>query len=132
MEYLYYDYANTKTDITFSNYEKFITNGKIYKYYLFDLFLMRYDSNQPKDKVEKAYKYVAIQKILFLLPHFVNISFISYLYYKGLFEEQNFHSEKRIFKRLFFFYILCRISQKALLKYQVDDIITIQVKNKNK
>ena len=132
MDYLYYDYKNTKTEITLSNYEKFISNGKIYKYYLFDLFLMRFDSNQSRDKIEKAKNYVNIQKALFILPHLFNFSVISILYYRGFFDTHDYIAEKKIIKRLFCFYIICRIVQKGILKYQVDKLITSELINKSK
>jgi hypothetical protein len=123
MEYLEYDYKNVKTEINFENYEKFIWSRTIYKYYLKDLALMRYDPEMPEDKKKKADLILKKQKIFFALPY--PIVFASLYYYKrrNLFKTNFYLKEMKVFLNLFIVYASIRIFQKCLLKYEGDKLL---------
>jgi hypothetical protein len=123
MEYFKFDYANVKKEFGFSNYEKFIFNNKDYKYYMFDLGLLRYDMEVSEGIREKAKKIINCQKIMVALPYIVITGFIGYYHKRNYFKAKMYTREHRLFLNLFIFICAFRILQKGFLKYQSDETL---------
>lgn len=122
MEYLKFDYRNTKTELTLTNYEKFISSNKFFKFYLFDLMLTRYNVEVSSDIREQAVEYVRIQKILFVVPYAVVSLVFLYKHFSGFFVTKIYIRELKLLRNLIAFTFVWRMMQKGLLKYQVDQI----------
>jgi len=125
MEYFLFDYANVKTEKNFQNYENFITNNAIYKYYLFDLALLQHDQEIPLEYRIKAKNILSFHKAMFFIPYpFIG----AYLYMKkrnNFFTTQLYFKERALFFKLFTIIISFRVLQKAILKYQGDEILPL-------
>ena len=129
MEYLYYDYKNVKTDLTFSNYEKFVTNNISWKYYTFDLFCSCIDSEKTEKFRSKAKFYRNIMISIHLTPYLIVSLMFLYKIKKGFFITGHYEREFIYCKNLFLFVVFWRfIIQKPLLKYFVDDLIILNNK----
>lgn len=120
MDYRKYDYKNVDTAKTISNYEKFVSNNRCYKFYLFDLFLTQYDLEQSIEKRKSSKNYSSIQKILFFTPYIIIGSILTVKSYNGFFSTKLFTKEKALLKKLFVFMICWRIFHKMVIKYQGD------------
>jgi hypothetical protein len=123
MEYFEFDYTKIKKDLTFKNYENFISNGKFYKHYLFDLGLMRYDKNMPNSLKTKSENIIKLQKLLSILPYPLVLGRIAYLYKRNYFPVNMFEREFKTVINLFMFTLAVRALQKGFLKYQSDDVL---------
>lgn len=123
MEYFLFDYQNVKTEKNFQNYENFISNNAIYKHYLYDLALLQHDKEVTEEYRRKATKIVTINKMLFLVPYPL-ICFYLFLKKRNNFFTTNlFYEERVLFYKLFAGLFGYRLFQKALLKYQGDEIL---------
>lgn len=130
MEYFNYDYSNIKKET--KDYEKFISSGNPYKYYLFDLGLMQYDKEIDKSYREKAKNILYTQKVLMFAPYPVILLSLFYLKRRNYFSVNTVYD--REFKTLFHFFMIVigtRAFQKGLLKYQSDDLLQDVQKYKN-
>lgn len=123
MEYFSYDYSKINRDLKFTNYDNFITNMRIYKFYLFDLSLLTYDPITPKEKKNQARNILIRQKFLFILPYLIIFPTI-YFYNKSYFFSSGaLNKEINLIGKLFALVITIRIIQKALLKYEGDSLL---------
>jgi hypothetical protein len=123
MEYLDYDYKSIKKEITFPNYEHFITNGKVYKHYLFDLGLIKNDQQMPKELRRRAAEVLKIQKLFFVIPYPIVLARLIYLYRRNYFAVNMFEREFKTVINLFLLVFTTRVVQKGILKYQADDLL---------
>ncbi len=130
MEYMTFDYNNINKDVNFTNYYNFALNNKLYKFYIYDLFLSQYDNDLNKDYVEKSKSLANQQKFLLVLPYISIFSFITLYYFKGFFISKNFDKEKRLIIKLFLLTTTFRFFQKAYLKYECDSHLTTIYKSK--
>jgi hypothetical protein len=131
MEYFIYDYRNVKSNLEFTNYDRFITNFKTYKYYLFDLSLLKSDPKTDEATRSVACNIINKQKLLFLLPYVITgISFF-HLYQTNVFKSKIYLKEFKTVRSLFMLVLITRIIQKGLLKYEGDKILIETAKNKN-
>ncbi len=131
MEYFKYDYKNVNREINFTNYETFISNMKMYKYYLFDLSLIQYDPKVDL-KVRNKTKFVIYkQKFFFVLPYLVILPMILIYKKRNFFSTKMLHREFRFISSLFGGLLGVRILQKGLLKYDGDNILIDLAKNKS-
>lgn len=123
MEYFLFDYGSVKTEKSFQNYENFISNNAIYKHYLFDLGLLQHDKEVSAEYRNKAKNILFIHKALFFVPYpFIGF----YLFMKkrnNFFVTNLYYQERQLFFKLFSVILGYRILQKALIKYQGDDIL---------
>lgn len=123
MDYFVFDYKKANKEINFHNYESFISNNKTYKYYLYDLMLLRFDKNKSEEIRNKAKNHIFMQKLIFFAPYPI-ISLLVFLKYRsGFFSVQFYHLEQRYFFNLFMGLLGYRILQKAYLKYEGDKIL---------
>lgn len=123
MEYFSYDYSKINRDLKFTNYDNFITNMRIYKFYLFDLSLLTCDPITPKEKKNQARNILIRQKFLFILPYLIIFPTI-YFYNKSYFFSSGaLNKEINLIGKLFALVITIRIIQKALLKYEGDSLL---------
>lgn len=130
MEYFKFEYKNVKKEVNFSNYESFVTNMKNYKYYLFDLALMRHDPLINENAKSKANNIIQRQKLLFFMPYpMVAFTFL-YYHKKNLFTVSMVNRETKIVFNLFMMLIGVRILQKVLLKYEGDKLLIDIANNK--
>jgi hypothetical protein len=120
MDYRKYDYKNVNTELKLSNYEKFVSNNRCYKFYLFDMFLSQYDLEQNAKTRSLSKKYSNIQKVLLFTPYIIIGSVVSVKSYQGFFSTKVYYKEKELFKRLFMFMLIWRVFHKMALKYQGD------------
>jgi hypothetical protein len=122
MEYFEYDYTKVNRDLSFKNYEAFIS-GRLYKRYLFDLGLLRYDSNMPKTIKDRANDVLFLQKVMTLVPYPLVLARLYYLHRKGFFSVNNFEKEFKTVINLSLFVIAMRCLQKGVLKFQADELL---------
>ncbi len=123
MEYFLFEYASVKTEKNFQNYENFITNNAIYKHYLYDLGLLQYDKDVPAEYRDKARNILHMHKALLFMPY-PFIGFYLYLKKRNNFFLTNlYYQERQLFFKLFSVILSFRIIQKALIKYQGDEIL---------
>jgi hypothetical protein len=131
MEYFIYDYKNVNSNLEFTAYDKFITNFKTYKYYLFDLALLKCDPKTDQITRTNSSRIISRQKLLFFLPYPIVICSFIYLYKTNVFHAKLFSKELKTVKNLMGLVFLTRIFQKGLLKYEGDKILIGVAKNKN-
>ena len=123
MEYFSYNYKNVESEINFNNYDKFITNLKTYKYYLFDLALLQHDIKTEPEYRQKAKNIIFRQKILLIVPYIAIFSTFFYYYRRNFFQVKLLQKESKIVSNLFLFLLANRIFQKGLLKYEGDKLL---------
>jgi len=131
MEYFIYDYKNVKSRIEFTNYDRFITNFKTYKYYLFDLSLLRSDPKTDDTTRSIACNIINRQKFLFCLPYVITGMSFFHLYRTNVFKSKIYLKEFKTVRRLIMLVLITRILQKGILKYEGDKILIETAKNKN-
>ena len=131
MEYFIYDYTKVKKELNFQNYETFLSNGKIYKHYLYDLGLLQYDIEIPNEYRKEARNILNLQKFIFLLPYPFIGSYLLFKKKSNFFTTNIFYLERQLFYRLFTCIFSFRILQKSVLKYQGDKILP-EIKEKYK
>ena len=123
MEYFKFEYSKANKDSIYNNYEKYLLNSTIYKFYVFDLFLLRYDSSFQSTIIKEADYLVKIHKLIFFLPYPI---FLTAMYVKY---KQNFFSVKNYPKEISFaltgcaLLVIYRLGQKLYLKYDFDRFI---------
>lgn len=122
MEYLKYDYKNVKKEITFTNYDSFITNNRCFKFYMFDIFLAQYDLQLSEDKRAKAKHYAYTQKILTVAPYIVTPIIFFGMHQRGVFLVKDINSEVKYIFNLFLGFTAFRLFQKGVIKYQGDSL----------
>jgi hypothetical protein len=131
MEYFIYDYKNVNSNIEFTSYDRFLTNLQIYKYYLFDLSLLKLDPKIDESARYKSSNILNHQKTLFFLPYPITALTFIYLYKTNVFNSRIYLIEFKAVRRLLGLVIFTRLFQKALLKYEGDKILIDVAKNKN-
>jgi hypothetical protein len=131
MEYFIYDYTKVKKELNFQNYETFLSNGNIYKHYLFDLGLLQYDSEIPNEYRKEAKNILKLQKIIFLLPYPFIGGYLLFKKRNNFFTTNIYYLERQLFFRLFTCIFFFRILQKSVLKFQGDKILP-EIKEKYK
>jgi hypothetical protein len=130
MEYFSFDYSKVDKDINFKNYDSYITNMKIYKYYLFDLSLLRHDTKVCNKKRANAQNLIMRQKMLMAFPYCIAFPLLYYYHKRNFFSVGFIDKEIKLISYLFCFVLFVRIAQKALLKYEGDEILIDVSKNK--
>jgi hypothetical protein len=130
MEYFSYDYSKIDNKKNFTNYDSFITNMKIYKYYLFDLSLLRYDSKVSKENRVKAQNLIMRQKMLIAFPYCFVFPILFYYHKRNFFNVGLIDKEMKLISLMLSFILIVRIGQKVLLKFEGDDILIDISKNK--
>lgn len=130
MEYFKFEYKNVDKEICFTNYDTFVTNMKIYKYYLFDLALLQHDT-KVDTKIRNEAKFILTkQKALFILPYLIIFPTIFYYNHRNFFTTKMLNKEVKLISILFGTLMSIRVAQKALLKYDGDKILIDISKNK--
>ena len=130
MEYFSFNYKNVDQKISFNNYDSFVTNMKAYKYYLFDLSLIRHDPKISQENKNKAKSIIIKQKVLFFLPYFFIFPIIYFYNKRNFFSVGMINKEIKLVSYLIGFLLTIRIAQKALLKYEGDKMLVDISKNK--
>jgi hypothetical protein len=123
MEYFDYDYSRVNSDLTFKNYENFITNRRAYKHYLFDLGLIRYDVRMPRLIKDRASDIIKIQKLFMIVPYPLVLARLYYLHRRNFFSVNILEREFKMVVNMFIFVLTVRVAQKLLLKYQADEVL---------
>ncbi len=123
MEYFLFDYANVRTEKNFQNYENFISNNSIYKHYLYDLSLLQHDKGVPTEFNNKAKNILLIHKVLFFVPYPLIGAYLLIKMKNNFFITNLYFDERTLFFKLFSILASYRICQKALLKFQADELL---------
>jgi hypothetical protein len=128
MEYFKYEYENVQKEFKFSNFENFLFHPYLYKFYLFDLSLLRFDPKTDDQMKLEAKSVINKQKALFILPY--PIVALTLLFYKRKNLLDSRYTGKIVFS-LFTFVVTTRIIQKGLIKHEGDKILIDIAKNKS-
>lgn len=123
MEYFKNNYSNVKTEINFSNYADFIMNNTSYKFYMFDIFLARFDKKLNESQRMEADFIAKTQQIFFIIPYCLIFGSLFICSRRNIFKTNNYEREHKIFFNLFMMLLFSRMIQKSLIKYQGDKFL---------
>jgi len=123
MEYFKNNYSNVKTEINFSNYADFIMNNTSYKFYMFDIFLARFDKKLNESQRMEADFIAKTQQIFFIIPYCLIFGSLFICCRRNIFKTNNYEREHKIFFNLFMMLLFSRMIQKSLIKYQGDKFL---------